>query len=48
MCAGGPPNPIQPILPHSRATVARDGVGFPASPAEVVTQGVWRRASVAR
>ena len=23
MCAGGPPNPIQPIRPHSRSTVAR-------------------------
>ena len=23
MCAGGPPNPMQPIRPHSRATVAK-------------------------
>jgi hypothetical protein len=25
MCAGGPPKPIQPIRPHSRATVSRPG-----------------------
>ena len=32
MCVGGPPNPMQPIRPHSRATVRSDATdsGFPA------------------
>ena len=25
MCAGGPPNPRQPMRPHSRSTVSSDG-----------------------
>ena len=29
MCAGGPPNPMQPIRPHSRSTVA-SGTGAAA------------------
>jgi hypothetical protein len=27
MWVGGPPNPMQPIRPHSRSTMARDGLG---------------------
>jgi hypothetical protein len=26
MCAGGPPKPMQPIRPHSRAIVGKDGL----------------------
>ena len=25
MCVGGPPKPMQPMRPHSRATVGSDG-----------------------
>src|SRR5580693_9615325 len=32
MCAGGPPNPMQPMRPHSRAIVSRETCGGAADP----------------
>ena len=35
MCVGGPPNPIAPMRPHSRATTARPGAGGGVSTSEI-------------
>jgi hypothetical protein len=33
MWVGGPPNPVQPMRPHARSTVIRDGGGAAATAA---------------
>jgi hypothetical protein len=43
MCVGGPPNPMQPIRPHSRTTVSKPasaGAGAPSARGCDVTYGV--------
>jgi len=38
MCVGGPPKPMQPIRPHSRATRAR--LGLPGAFARIAERAV--------
>jgi len=41
MCAGGPPNPVDPIRPHSRATVSREGRSSTSGGGEKLAAGAF-------